>query len=34
MGLVHNNVLLNIGRPVCYNAFVEIKSSRLKGSNV
>ena len=34
MGLVHNNVHLDMGRPVCYNAAVEINSDRMKGSNV
>jgi len=34
MGLVDNNVHLDMGRPACYNAVVEIYSDRLKGSNI
>jgi len=34
MRLADNNVHLDMGRPVCYNAAVEINSDRMKGSNV
>jgi len=34
MGLADNNVHLDMGLPVCYNAVVEMNSDRLKGSNV
>ena len=33
MGLGDNNIPLNMGRQVCYNAMVEMNSDRLKGSN-